>query len=472
MPATFESTKALLDQHGQSHLLTFFDQLNETDQQALLDQINGIDFNLINRLIESHVKSAPELDIPTDLHPAKYYPAQPSAEQESKYAEARTHGEELIKSGQVAAFTVAGGQGTRLGWPGPKGTYPASPIREMSLFRIFAESIAKTQNKYDVVIPWYIMTSPINDTATRTAFKEADYFGLSSNHIMFFQQGTIPSVSYDGKLMLASKGEVAVNPDGHGGSLKALAASGAVADMKKRGITQVSYFQIDNPLVKCIDPLFIGLHALDGAQMSSKMVAKADPFEKVGLFCEVDGRIRVTEYSNLPDELAVLRNEDDSLQFNAGSIAIHVIALQFVEELNAGEFSLPYQRADKKVPHLDLSNGELVQPDTPNAVKMETFVFDALPLCATSIVLETSREEEFAPVKNAEGNDSAITSKQAQSDRAGRWLEAAGVRIPWKDGHVDATIDLSPLTAIEPEDLTVGDVELPAAISPGDQVTL
>ncbi len=459
----YNRVRETLESHEQTHLLTFYDELSQDEQEALLEQIEAHDWNEISDLIQSHVLNEPDDGIPDpdDIEPPPYYPLAPSAELKSKYEEAYGKGEDLLREGKVAAFTVAGGQGTRLGWDGPKGSFPATPVNGKPLFQVFAEYIQKVQQEYGATVPWYVMTSPINDTQTREFFKEHDFFGLDQENVTFFSQGTMTSIGRDGKVLLAEKGKLAENPDGHGGSLKALYKSGAVDDMEGRGVNQISYFQVDNPNVKCLDPLFIGLHALDGAGMSSKMLEKVGPKEKVGNFVQVDGRIQIIEYSDIPDELAEARSDDGSLQFNAGSIAIHVISTGFVKQLNEGEggFALPFHRADKKVPHINLETGERIEPDEANAVKLEMFVFDALPLAETSIILETDRVEEFAPIKNAEGDDSPETSRKLQSQRAGRWLRQQEVEVPLDDeGNVDAVIELSPLTAIRPSDLEKADL--------------
>ena len=470
----FERVQKTLEAHNQTQLLTFYDELSQDEQEVLLEQIEAHDWDELSNLIENYVVNKPDdaLPDPEKINPAPYYPLEPSAELKEKYEQAYQKGEDLLRGGKVAAFTVAGGQGTRLGWDGPKGSFPATPVNGKPLFQVFAECLQKVQKDYGATVPWYVMTSPINDVQTRDFFKEHNFFGLDEGNVTFFSQGTMPSIGLDGKVLLAGKGQLAENPDGHGGSLKALYKSGAVDDMAERGVTQISYFQVDNPNVKCLDPLFIGLHVLDGAGMSSKMLDKVGPKEKVGNFVQVDGRIQIIEYSDIPDELAEARNEDGSLQFNAGSIAIHVISTDFVRQLNEGDrgFALPFHRADKKVPYLDLDSGERVEPEKANAVKLEMFVFDALPLAETSIILETDRVEEFAPIKNAQGDDSPETSRQLQSQRAARWLRQRGVEIPFdNDGNVEAVIELSPLTAIKPSDLE--GVDLPK-VEPGEEVVL
>ncbi len=241
--------------------------------------------------------------------------------------------------------------------------------------------------------------------------------------------------------------------------------------MKRRGVEFISYFQVDNPLINIFDPLFIGLYALDKAEMSSRAVIKTGPFEKVGNFCLVDGRLTVIEYSDLPDELAERRNPDGSLAFKLGSIAIHIINRTFVEKLNAHGFSLPLHRALKKIPHID-DSGEPVEPAGPNGVKLETFVFDAVPLASKSIILETLRTEEFAPTKNATGVDSAQTTRKMMVARAAAWLESAGVAVPKKpDGSIDCVIEIDPGFALYKDDVKEKMKQIPP-IRPGDKIYL
>lgn len=469
----YEHARKALAAVGQEHVLNYYDELNDASREKLLAQIEGIDWPEVARLIETHVKQKHAFELPENIEPAPWYPAVPGPEQRGLYEKARQRGEQLIREGKVAAFVVAGGQGTRLGWDKPKGTFPATPIRQLPLFGVFVEYLLKAQQKYNCTVPLYVMTSPINDADTRAFFKEQKYFGLDPANVMFFPQAMMPALDLQtGKVLLDSRDSMALSPNGHGGSLKALWHSGAIADMQKRGVEHISYVQVDNPNVKVVDPLFLGLHDLDGAQMSSKMLPKAYPKEKLGNFCVVDGRVTVIEYSDLPEELAEQRTEDGELRFRAGSIAIHAIRRDFIESLNKGDaFALPFHRAEKKVPHLKLDTGERVEPSSPNAVKLETFVFDALPLCETSIIYETDRVEEFAPIKNASGADSAETSRELQTERAARWLELNGVNVPRDaEGRVRATIEIKQTTAIEAGDLA--GVKLPGEIAADEQVLL
>lgn len=441
---------------GQKHLVQWYNELQAGQQQNLLGQINKLDFGKIPAWIEQYVKGDGSLKVPEQFEPAPAYPAAPKdTEQADKYQKASQLGEDLIRQGKVAGFVVAGGQGTRLGFDGPKGNYPISPVRKKTLFQIFAENLLATGAKYGVTIPFYIMTSPLNYEATVSIFESAGYYGMKKADVIIFQQGTLPNFGFDGRILMAGKDEIATSPDGHGGSLKALYVSGALDDMKRRGVEYLSYWQVDNPMVKLIDPLFIGLHVMDEAEMSSKALKKAEPLEKVGNFCLVDGKITVIEYSDLPDEAALRKNPDGSLAFEMGSIGIHLISTDFIERLNAGgDFLLPIHKAVKKIPHID-EQGRLVKPEKPNGVKLETFVFDALPLASNSIILETLRQEEFAPVKNATGTDSAEVTHAMMIERAAKWLESACVTVPRKaDGAADCVLEIAPSFALTADDLT------------------
>ena len=467
-----ESVKKLLKKHNQGHLLAFWEQLNLTQRQSLLAQIEQLDFSKIDDWVAGCVKKPGFTTIPAGFTPAPSYSSAPtSQEQKRVYRKAVELGSELISAGKVAALTVAGGQATRLGFEGPKGDFPISPVKNKTLFQIFAESIKATSEKYQMLCPWYIMTSPLNHNQTIEVFRSNDYYGLDGKNVFIFQQGTLPNFSFDGKILLADKATISCSPDGHGGSVRALFQSGALEDMKKRGIEFISYFQVDNPIVNIFDPLFIGLHALDKAEMSSKAVLKTGPKEKLGNFCLVNGRQAVIEYSDLPDELAEKQNPDGSLLFQLGSIAVHIINTGFVEKINAEGFSLPLHSAVKKILHID-EKGRIIEPDKPNGIKLESFVFDALLLASKSMILQTLRSEEFAPVKNAAGTDSAETAREMMAARAADWLESAGVTIPKKtDGSVDCIIEITPTFAIKKDDLKEKINRIPK-IKPKDKLYL
>jgi UDP-N-acetylglucosamine/UDP-N-acetylgalactosamine diphosphorylase len=360
-------------------------------------------------------------------------------------ARARAAGQAALQAGRVAAFLVAGGQGTRLGFDGPKGRFPVGPLTDRSLFAYHAHRVLASSRRYGAPAPLLVMTSEANHASTVAAFEEAGWFGLDPAQVRFLAQGMLPAVDRAGRLLLADAGSLCMSPDGHGGSLVALSRSGALDELEARGIEEIFYFQVDNPLAQVLDPVFVGHHLLARAEMSTKVVTKSDPSEKVGIVARREDRTTVIEYSDLPPALAGQRDETGRLRFRAANIAIHLLNVPFVRRLTARGLELPVHRADKRVPCLD-DQGRQVQPDTPNAVKLEQFVFDALPLAERTVTQEVRREDEFAPVKNASGPDSPETARAALSFQARRWMTAAGLALPKGDAEV------GPLFALDQEE--------------------
>jgi UDP-N-acetylglucosamine pyrophosphorylase len=435
--------RAALADHGQEHLLRFWDGLDSGGRERLERDLRSLDLDLIDRLVETLVHGG---EAPVDV--AGLRPVEPAP---PPSAEAVAEGERLLRGGRVAVVIVAGGQGTRLGFDGPKGCYPIGPVTDRTLFQIHCERVAALGRRFGVTPPLYVMTSDDNHAETEAFLERHARFGLE--HLRLFTQGTMPAVDAEtGAVLLADRDRVALSPDGHGGTLRALLRAGCLEEMSGRGIDTVFYLQVDNPLVRTGDPGFVGAHALAGAEVSSKVVRKHDPAEKVGVVAERDGRQCVIEYSDLPDELAEQRLDDGRLAFAAGSIALHVFSLDFIARL-AGTAELPYHRALKPVPYVD-DAGEKVVPDAPNAVKFEQFIFDTLPLARHALVLETGRAEEFEPLKNASGDSSPDTVRRRLSEAAAAVLEDAGAIVPREgDGAPVAPIELSPLLAADPQEL-------------------
>ena len=451
----YEELMQKLETYHQEHLLGFIDELDEQAKQELISQLEAIDFAELDDLINKYVTSEYNPVLPENISPAPYFQINPeNDEQQALYKKAEIKGKELLSQGKVAALTVAGGQGSRLGFDGPKGSYPVTPVKSKTLFCYFAESLLRAGEKFGSPIPWYIMTSMVNDQQTKDFFKENNFFGMDSSLVTFFAQGTMPAIGNDGKVLLKSKSSLALAPDGHGGTLLALKNSAALDDMEKRGIEHISYFQVDNPLVSVVNPFFLGLHSLQEAEISARALIKTGPFEKLGNFCMVDGRLEIIEYSDMPTELAEARDDLGRLKFRAGSPAIHILKREFVERLtDGGKLHLPWHRADKKVPCINAS-GETVDPESPNAVKLETFIFDAIPMAEKTMILEGKREEEFAPVKNKTGVDSAETCRAMLIERDAAWLELAGIDVPRDaEGKSAAKIELSSLSFFDEEDV-------------------
>jgi len=454
MTDTSASIRNAFENAGQGHVFAHWESLSPAQQQRLLNQAAEIDLEEVSRLFDTLISGGhAEAASLEGLEPAPYERHPAAGGDQALWQEMARLGEGAIRAGRVAAFTVAGGQGTRLGYDGPKGTFPVTPVKRKPLFQVFAEKLRAAQQQSGETIPWFIMTSDLNHVATEEAFRAADYWGLSAAQVHFFKQGRMPAVDEDGKIILEATDTIAMSPDGHGGSLRALVRSGAIGAMQAAGVEMISYFQVDNPLVRCMDPAFIGFHLERGSEMSSKMIPKAYPLEKLGHFCRQDGKTVVVEYSDLPESMQEERTAEGELRFRAGSIAIHVLSVDFVARVGGGDaaFALPFHRAHKKIPTLQ-ADGSTVTPKEPNGYKFEMFVFDALPFARNPVIIETIRDDDFSPVKNAEGKDSPDTCRADQLKLWARWLKKAGVDVPAdEEGVPTVTFEISPLFADDAE---------------------
>ena len=438
--------------HGQGHVFRFWDELDAGARDALLAQLGAVDFALLDPLIEKFVTNPVEETRPAELVPSPAIPVPRTEAERNRYRAAVAAGEEALRRGEVCAFLVAGGQGSRLGFDGPKGIFRIGPLSDKMLFQIHAEKIIALREKYRSPIRWYILTSETNDAETREVFAREGFFGLPESDVVFFTQGMIPAVDGQGRLVLDLKHHVFENPNGTGGALLALYERGATADMKRHGVRYIFYFQVDNPIVQMLDPAYVGYHILEDSEMSMKVVDKACPEEKVGIVCIADGENRLIEYSDFPPELMTATEADGRLRFRAGSIAIHVLNRDFVERICEGGFKIQFHRAEKALPTLDAA-GNPVAPTGKNGIKFESFVFDAIPLAKKIMNMETPREDDFAPVKNAEGVDSPASARQLMTNMFGRWCEKAGIDIPRDpEGDVKGVIEISPLYALTEDD--------------------
>lgn len=437
---------------GQAHILDWWDELTPTEKTNLLNRISTINFPLIKDLFNDTLLKVPQ-PAQGNITPPQIIPI-PKDDAEKKIAQrARQIGENSLQKGETAIITVAGGDGTRLGINGPKGVFPITPIAGKSIFQLHAEKICAIQKRYNIQIPWYIMTSENNFPATQNYFQSHQFFGLDSRQVRFFNQGMLPVVDLQGNLLMDSKSTIVMSPNGHGGIIIALREKGILDDMKMRGIKNIFYHQVDNVLIKIADPLFIGYHVMDGAEMSLKVVKKSHPEEKVGVVVNVNGRLHVIEYSELSKEDMYAKNKDGTLKYNAGNIAIHMISIDFLEKIHQMGEAIPYHAAIKKVPFF-AEDGSIVNPRKNNAVKFESFIFDILKYVRKGVIMEVIREEEFSPVKNMEGENSPATSRQDMINLFGRWLRNAGVSIPTDPrGNVIGLIEINPCFALDEEEL-------------------
>ncbi|MDZ7290471.1 MAG: UDPGP type 1 family protein [candidate division KSB1 bacterium] len=456
-----DQIQTLLDRvraKGHAHVLHFWDKLSEHSRQQLLHQLSLIDFDLIVWLYRQYILNKTPHDT-SALEPAAIITLAHQRAHPEETRKMTALGEEMLRAGKIAAVLVAGGQASRLNFDKPKGAYPIGPVSKKSLFQLHAEKLIATSRRYRTRIPWYIMTSDTNDGETRAFFEQNELFGYPPEDIFFFEQEMMPAIDENGKLILDAPDHIFMNPNGHGGTLTALEKSGALADMQRRGIQEIFYFQVDNVLLKLCDPLFIGYHIAANAEMSAKVCSKRDPYERVGVVGKlVDptsgnaGRLKVIEYSDLSNADKEARNPDGTLKYNAGNLAIHLLKVDFVAREVRGGTKLPWHVAHKKIPYFDM-NGRFIRPEQPNGYKFETFIFDALSDARQAVLLEVERCLEFSAVKNATGEDSPKTARHDLCEFYAGWLEQAGITVPRDaDGNLKARIEVSPLFALDAEE--------------------
>jgi UDP-N-acetylglucosamine/UDP-N-acetylgalactosamine diphosphorylase len=436
----------LLKPHGQEHLLRFWDEVDNAGRQRLARQIEGVDLAQIAALYGEQSATHDWAAMARRATPPK---AVRMADRTGKAAaEAKRRGEEALAAGKVGVLLVAGGQGSRLGFDHAKGLFPIGPISQASLLQIHLEKTLAASRRYGAPVPLYMMTSPVTHDEQTAFLKEHRNFGMPVDDVVLFRQGTMPAVdAATGKLLLAEKDSLFLSPDGHGGTVAALAASGAIEDMRRRGIEHLFYLQVDNPLTPICDAEFIGDHLISKSDYSSVATAKQTPQDRLGNFAVIDGQMNMIEYSDMPDDVAERRDANGQLVFWAGSVAIHMFRVAFLERILALKDALPFHVARKKVPHIDEA-GKTINPKEPNALKFERFIFDLLPHAKNPLVVEYAEEEVFAPVKNAPGasRDTPEYVQRFMSLQHRNWLEAAGTRVA--DG---VAVEISPLWGMDAE---------------------
>jgi len=399
----------ILEKYNQTHLLDFYNELSLEEQEKLLKNIENNDFEEISTIVKNN-KSMDMVDknnesLNSDIVPIEALDKYSISNEEwNKYKEM---GEDLIKKGGVAVCTMAGGQGSRLGHEGPKGTFMV-PLKEpKSIFQIAAEHIINAANKYNTPINWYIMTSEENDKVTKEFFEENNFWGYNKEYVKFFKQGQLPLTDFDGKILLQEKGKIYKAANGNGGIFKALEDNGIVEELKNKNIKYLVSCNVDNILIKPIDEIMLGVLNERSPEICIKSVIKRAPNEPVGVCCLKDGKPTVIEYIDFPKELAETRNDDGSLKFGEVHFGCNYLSTKLLEKISNEK--LPYHGAKKKNKYINKA-GMQVCPDTPNSFKYEMFIFDGFEKADSALVFRVKREEEFAPIKNKEGEDSPITA--------------------------------------------------------------
>lgn len=463
-PPTAEQLSSLRERYtqaGQGHVFTFYDDLSDTDKAALYNQLSLFDPSYITELA-SKALAPPRPD--SDGKPEAALEPLPDSARASILDSSASDidrwygaGLDLIAQNKVAVVLMAGGQGTRLGSSAPKGCYDIGLPSHKSLFQIQAERIRKIEQlaaqkagKADaasVSVPWYVMTSGPTRAPTEQFFREHAFFGLREENVFIFEQGVLPCISNEGKILLETKAKVAVAPDGNGGIYNALVASGAVEDMRRRGVQHIHAYCVDNCLVKVADPVFIGFAAEKDVEVATKVVRKRSATEPVGLILLKDGRPGVVEYSEIDKATAEAEEAPGKLKFRAANIVNHYYSFRFLETIPIWARGLEHHVAKKKIPYADLASGQTVKPEKPNGIKLEQFVFDVFPQLELHkfACMEVRREDEFSPLKNAKGTgeDDPDTSKRDIMAQGKKWVQAAGALVTSEDP--DAGIEVSPL---------------------------
>ncbi|MEC9091697.1 MAG: UDPGP type 1 family protein [Planctomycetota bacterium] len=432
-----------------------------TDKQsvckALRDQLQTLDLQLIRQLALGNQKQVDWAELARQAKPPKAFRV--DAENQYSADQAIQQGQELLQEGKVAMILVAGGQGTRLGFDKPKGLFPIGPLSGRTLFQMFVDRIKALSTHYGATIPLYVMTSPATHCETIEYFEKNNHFGIADDDLIVFCQGTMPAVDLaTGKLLRQTETEFALSPNGHGGMLDALVDSQCLQAAIDRGIQHFFYGQIDNPLVQICDEELIGYHALAQSDMTVQAVKKTHALEKVGNVVDINGRVQIIEYSDLPDQYALKTDDSNELVLWAGNIAVHIFSTNFLVRASQSTSSLPYHLAKKIVPYID-GQGNRQQPTEPNAIKFEKFIFDLLPIANNALAVEVEKSKGFAPVKNANGaeTDTPSLASKAISDLQKGWLRENDVII-----SDDVTVEIHPSFAFSAASLA--NRSLPAKI--------
>lgn len=451
--------------YDQGHVLSFWDELSATERAGLFEQLSGFKPERISELVKKalqppSVESNPVVEPLPESATASILDSDRAAI-DSWYA----RGLQAVGEGEVAVVLMAGGQGTRLGSSDPKGCFDVGLPSHKSLFQLQAERIRKVQElaaarhpSGNAIIPWYIMTSGPTRGPTEAFFHKHGYFGLEKENVIFFEQGVLPCISNDGKILLQTKSKVAVAPDGNGGIYQALIVSSVLSDMKKRGIQHVHAYCVDNSLVKVADPTFIGFSISKDSDLATKVVRKRAANESVGLIILKNGKPDVIEYSEIDESMAEAMDPNNSsiLKFRAANIVNHYYSVRFLDTIPEWVHLLPHHIARKKISYCDTVTGDEISPKSPNGIKLEQFVFDIFPRIPLEkfTCLEVAREDEFSPLKNARGSkeDNPDTSRADVMAQGRRWLQAVGAVVVSDNPH-ETGVEVSPLISYGGEGL-------------------
>lgn len=403
----------IVKKYNQEHLLKYIDLISTNEgKNNLINDIENIDFEKLNRLFALSNQNFKNSMKTVMLEHIRVFDKSRFSDEENN--EILKIGEDIIANNQYAVVTMAGGQGTRLGHKGPKGTFILNVKPEpKSLFQIIAENLIKANDKYGIILNWYIMTSTENNDETVKYFEDNNYFGYNSENVKFFKQGNLPLLSEDGKLVINSEYRIKYAASGNGTIYQAMLNDGVIDDMKRKGIKWVFIGSVDNALLNMVDPMLLGLTKKRGTEIASKTIVKNSPYEKVGVFCKKNGKPGVIEYSEIPETLIEEVDENGELMYGESHIMCNLYTLDAIEKI--ANVELPYHSAHKKVDFMQ-EDGNMFYAKEANGYKYEAFIFDGFELFDDITLYRGKREEDFAPVKNAEGVDSPETATKLYND--------------------------------------------------------
>lgn len=418
-----------LKKYGQEHLLEYYESLLEEEKKELKNEIDNINFDLINNLFLDETKEIKKNE--NKIEPI--IPVELTVSEEKRLFNL---GLEFIKKGSVAVVLMAGGQGTRLGHKGPKGTFDIGLPSHKSIFNIHCDKLNRLYDLTGKYIYWYIMTSEDNHLETVNHFKKNNYFDYNSKFIKFFKQDRMPAVHLNGKIALKNKSSIVLTANGNGGVFSSLNSSNILSEMNNNNVTHVFLCGVDNVLLKIADPTFIGFSIENKADINGKAVDKINPNEKVGIICNRNSHPDLIEYSELNDELKNKRDENGKLTYRNSNIVSFIFTLEFLNKCK--NKNIPFHKAFKKINKY--KNGKVIEALEPNGYKYELFMFDVFRFTDSMPVLTVLRNEEFAPVKNSEGTDSPESARKMILNLHKKWLEKAGFNYITNSTEVNTKI--------------------------------
>ncbi len=393
-----------VNEYNQHQILRFYDELSERDREEFEEELENLDFSLLE-VLKNKKRNSERNGISTVYEPLEALKLDDITEH---YTEFETVGIDAIRHCKVGAVLLAGGQGTRLGFDKPKGMFNIGETRELYIFQCLIQNLMKVVNQSGAYIPLFIMTSDKNDKDTREFFEKHDYFGYDKDYIFFFVQDMAPSVDYNGKLLMEEKHKLSLSPNGNGGWFSSMVKAGLLDKVSAMGVEWLNVFAVDNVLQKMADPVFIGATIQSGKPSGSKVVRKASPDERVGVMCKENGKPSIVEYYELTEEMKNQTDSNGEPAYNYGVILNYLLKVDSLVSIL--DKQLPVHIVEKKIPFID-EFGNKISPSEPNGYKFEELILDMIHLLDDCLVFEVVRNREFAPVKNKEGVDSIETAR-------------------------------------------------------------